>query len=93
MARVSYKDFNERFEARKDELHYLYNEIYQDENAYEYFVSMLKRMYGERSSELKKWDKKRLKDEDWYKGNDILGMLMYVDCFADTIKGVEKQLD
>lgn len=93
MARVSYKDFNERFEARKEELHYLYNEIYQDENAYEYFVSMLKRMYGERSSELKKWDKKRLKDEDWYKGNDILGMLMYVDCFADTIKGVEKHLD
>ena len=36
--------------------------------------------------------KKKIQDKDWFKHNDILGTLMYVDCFGETIKGVEKHL-
>ena len=32
----------------------------------------------------------RLNVPDWYKGNDILGMLMYTNTFARNLKGREK---
>ena len=90
--KVSYELFDARLREREEELHYLFNELYHDDNAYAYFISMMKRMYGERSTQLKKWDEKRTQDKDWYRHNDILGTLMYVDCFAENIKGVEKHL-
>ncbi len=90
--KVSYELFDARLREREEELHYLFNELYHDDNAYAYFISMMKRMYGERSTQLKKWDEKRTRDKDWYRHNDILGTLMYVDCFAENIKGVEKHL-
>ncbi|MBQ9159010.1 MAG: hypothetical protein IJ136_06780 [Erysipelotrichaceae bacterium] len=42
-------EFEERYEKKSEELHYLYQELYHDENAYAYFVSMLRRMYEGRS--------------------------------------------
>ncbi len=89
---INYETFDARLKEREEELRYLFNELYHDDNAYAYFVSMLKRMYGERSNALKKWDEKKIQDKDWFKHNDILGTLMYVDCFGETIKGVEKHL-
>ena len=34
----------------------------------------------------------RMKDPDWYRSNELLGMMMYVDCFAGTLKGVQEKL-
>ncbi|MCR4632884.1 MAG: alpha-amylase family protein [Erysipelotrichaceae bacterium] len=93
MKKEKVNEFEERYEKNSEELHYLYQELYHDENAYAYFVSMLRRMYEERSRELKKWDKKRTKTNDWFKGSDVLGTLMYVDCFNETIAGIEEKLD
>jgi amylosucrase len=88
------KEFLNRFLRHEDELKWLYMELYQaDERAYDYFVSMLYRMWEARGEALKKIDRKREKNPDWYKGHDLVGMLMYVNAFAGNLKGVREKLD
>ena len=85
--------FNERLAECYDELKWLYMELYHDEHAFAYFVQMLKQFYEERPASLRKWDEKRIAQKDWYKGNQMLGMVMYVNAFGGTINGVLKHLD
>ena len=88
------REFLRRFREHEQELRALYLELYHgDTAAYTYFTDMLYRMWSERSAALRKIDRERLKDPDWYKGHDLVGMLMYVKSFAGTLKGVEKKLD
>ena len=88
------KEFLDRYLRHEEELKWLYLELYQsDKKAYDYFVSMLYRMWEERGEALKKIDRKREKDPDWYKGHDLVGMLMYVNAFAGSLKGVRAKLD
>ncbi len=87
-------EFRERLKQHYDEMKWLYAELYNnDQHAFDYFVSMLHEYYQKRSPELKEWDEARLMNPDWYKGNEMLGMLMYTQCFAGTLKGVESHLD
>jgi len=87
-------EFYERLARHEDELKWLYMELYHgDAQAYDYFVGMLARMYGERSAALRKLDRARLADPDWYRRRDVLGMLMYVSAFAGTLRGVRRKLD
>ena len=85
--------FQLRLDHHRDELRKLYLGLYHDEKAFEYFLSMLERMYRERSLELRQWDHKRGSDPNWYRRNDILGTLMYVDCFKDNLRGIIDNLD
>ncbi|MDO4990477.1 MAG: alpha-amylase family protein [Eubacteriales bacterium] len=86
--------FCERLARHEDELRWLYMSLYGgDEHAYEYFLQMLLRAYDERSEEMRRIDRDRTEDPDWYKGRDLIGMLMYVDCFAKTLDGVREKLD
>ena len=86
-------DFLARYENHKEELHSLYESLYHDENAYEYFLSMIHRAFAERSTELRMLDEGRSAFPDWYKGHDLVGMLMYVNAFAGTLQGVRSKLD
>ncbi len=87
-------EFQKRFDARYDELKWLYYSLYgEDENALGWLVSAMADFYEERNASLKRLDRKREKDPDWYKGNDMLGMMMYSNLFADTLQGVRKKLD
>ena len=85
--------FAERLEVVEDELKWLYMELYDDEQAYEYFGSMLHRMYEARKPALKKQDESRQADPGWFRRRDILGMQMYPGCYARTLKGVSRHLD
>ena len=85
--------FAERLEVVEDELKWLYMELYDDKQAYEYFCSMLHRMYEARKPALKKQDESRLADPGWFRRRDILGMQMYPGCYARTLKGVSRHLD
>ena len=88
------KEFKDRYIRHEDELRWLYMELYHsDKQAFDYFVSMLYRMWEGRSEVLKKIDRKKEKDPDWYKGHDLVGMLMYVNAFAKNLKGVREKLD
>ena len=84
--------FDERLARCEEELKETYLGLYHDEKAYDYFVGMLRRCADERPQELRDLDEQRLADPGWYTGNDMLGMLMYVDCFAGTLEGVREKL-
>lgn len=84
--------FYDRLAVHHNEMKWLYMELYNDEKAYDYFVSMLYEYYQKRPTFLKALDESRVSNPDWYKGNDMLGMLMYTNCFAGTLKGVQKHL-
>ena len=85
--------FEERISKRIDELKWLYMELYRDEHAFGYFLDMLRRMYDERSAGLRKWDLEHGAGDRDYVSGDTLGMLMYADRFADSLKGVNEHLD
>ncbi len=88
------KEFAARFERHYDELKWLYCELYDnDEQAFDYFCSMLYEYYLQRKPALRALDKKREADPDWYKNNAMLGILMYTNCFAGDLKGVASHID
>lgn len=54
---------------------------------------LIKQYYDDRREALKKRDRDREKHPFWYRGNEIVGMMLYVDNFAGNLKGVIKRLD
>lgn len=92
MAKIS-SVFTRRLETHLDELKWLYMELYNDQRAFAWFLSMLERMYTKRDISLRRLDRKREKNPNWYKDRSTLGMLMYTQCFGGTLKGVHKHLD
>ena len=88
------QEFTRRYVLREDELKWLYCELYHnDMQAYRYFVDMLYRAYEVRPESLKNMDRAREEYPDWYRGHDLVGMLMYVNAFAGTLKGVKDKID
>ncbi len=85
--------FQKRLEKHHDELRWLYMELYENDNMFAELSSQLYEYYTQRKKPLKKMDEQREKEPDWYKKNDILGMMMYIDNFAGNLKGVEEKLD
>ncbi len=76
------------------ELRRLYGELYNgDMRAFDYFCTMLRRTYGERSEELRRTDREREKKPEWYRDRNFTGMTLYAQNFAGTLKGVESKLD
>ena len=83
----------QRLQTCYDELKWLYCELYHnDMQAFEYFIEMLRRSYRERRPSLRVLDEKRLAEPGWYYSNKLLGMMLYVDAFAGTLKGVQENL-
>ena len=94
MALIEMSELDVRMSERLDELKWLYYELYySDEQGFQYLCKLIRDFYENRSESLKALDRKREKDPDWYRGNDIVGMMLYVDNFADNLKGVIKKLD
>ena len=86
-------EFKTRLLEHYDEMKWLYTELYNDPHAFDYFCEMLHQYYAERSDLLKEWDEARIAVPNWYQGNEMLGMLMYVKQFAGNLKGVKEHLD
>ena len=87
-------EFSARFSRHEEELRRLYLQLYHgDLHAYSYFIDQLYQAYCQRPEELRKLDREREASPDWYKGHDLVGMLMYVNCFSGTLKGVQDHLD
>ena len=85
--------FDKRLARHRAELRQVYDGLYHDTAAYDYFETMLRRMWQGRSAALKRLDARREKDPDWYRGRELLGMLMYTRAFAGTLRGVREKLD
>ena len=67
-----------------------YGEDYQ---ALDWLTAAMWDYYSERKSSLKKLDRQREKNPDWYKGNGLLGMMMYSNLFGGNLQGVRSRLD
>ncbi len=84
--------FRERLARHHDELRWLYMELYDNGDMFAELEQQMHRFYNERSASLKALDARREAQGAWYRDQDMLGMQMYIDNFAGTIKGVEEKL-
>ena len=94
---VSENVFEKRLSRHYDELKWLYCELYAD-NPYtmmhfDDLIAQLRVFYDERVEPLKKMDLEREADPNWYKRNDLIGMMMYTDNFNKTLDGLRQKLD
>lgn len=85
--------YRRRFWRHFDELKWLYMELYDNSSMFAELCDNMERFYLERSAGLKERDLQREADPDWYRGNNMLGMMFYIDNFAGNMKGVESRLD
>ncbi|MFQ6809272.1 MAG: alpha-amylase family glycosyl hydrolase [Blautia sp.] len=85
--------FQKRMAIHHDELRWLYMELYGNEAMFAELTSQMYEFYQARKASLKNRDEKREKNPDWFKKNDMLGMMLYIDNFAGNIKGVQEKLD
>ena len=85
--------FDRRIAAHMEELRQLYLGLYHgDERAFDYFITMLSRSWQTRKEALRKQDLRREGQPDWYRRRDLLGMMLYVNAFAGTLRGVGENL-
>ncbi len=82
-----------RLARHHDELRWLYMELYGNDDMFGELVQQMKWWYDQRDPVLKKLDCEREEKGAWYRDRTMLGMQMYIDNFAGTIKGVIKHLD
>ena len=86
-------EFERRLAARQDELDWLYMELYDDRTRLEDLEAMMARSYDRRGQALRRLDKEREADPDWFRSGRMLGVTMYPGLFAGSLKGVEQKLD
>lgn len=85
--------FQKRLQARHDELRWLYMELYGNSDMFAELCDQMYRFAVERAPEFQKLDGQREKDPKWFRKNDMLGMMLYIDNFAENLQGVKKKLD
>lgn len=85
-------EFEKRLQKHHDELRWLYMELYDNGSMFFELVQRLRQFYLERSESLKTIDRSREADPNWYRRNDLLGMMLYIDNFAGTLRGVREKL-
>ena len=81
--------FAERRGRHHDELRWLYMELYGNDDMFAELCGQMKHYYDERNGKLKALDAEREAAGEWYRGRNMLGMMMYIDNFAVNIKGVQ----
>lgn len=86
-------DFEKRLKKHHDELKWLYMELYGNDDMFFELCSRMQQFYEERSNALKTRDREKETDPEWFRKKEMLGMMLYIDNFAGTIRGVEKKLD
>ena len=70
------QEFASRFAKHKDELEWLFMELYHNREGLEVLEREMAEAYNARSAELKALDKARSADPEWYKRGNMFGMTM-----------------
>ena len=82
-------EYQRRLEKHYDELKWLYCELYPNgQGRFEELCAAMEQWYKERNKKWNALDRKREKQKDWYKSQKMLGMMLYIDAFADNITGL-----
>ena len=86
-------DFQTRLAKHIEEMRWLYMELYDNADMFGELEQQCRAFYMERDAGLKALDKSREQNPGWYKQNDMLGMMLYIDNFAGNLQGVQQKLD
>ncbi len=84
--------FVERLSRHHDELRWLYMELYDNGDMFAELCERMREFAVNRDADLVKMDGEREQDPKWFRGNDMLGMMLYIDNFAGNLKGVKAKL-
>ena len=84
--------FLRRLRRHHDELRWLYMELYDNGAMFAELCDQMKAFYDDRAEALRRLDERR-EGRAWYRDRELLGMQMYIDNFAGSIRGVEDNLD
>ena len=93
MIKYTDESYSARFEKHYDELKWLYMELYDNEAMFAELCAQMQCFFEKRSEELKALDAEREANQQWYRKNDMLGMMMYIDNFANNLQGLKSHLD
>lgn len=85
-------EFERRFARHRDELEWLFMELYDDRDALRSFEAMMREAWACREEELRALDRAREANSLWYRGANMLGMTMYTELFAGNLRGVMERL-
>ncbi len=85
--------YRKRLDKHMDELKWLYMELYNSQDMFDGLLKGMEGFYKERAGRLRALDAAREEDPCWYRKSSMLGMMMYADHFAGSLKGVEGKLD
>lgn len=85
--------FQERLNRHHDELRWLYMELYGNDAMFAELCDQMYAYYKARKQKLHNRDAKRIKEAEWFKKKDMLGMMLYIDNFAGNLQGVQTKLD
>ena len=85
--------FQERLNRHHDELRWLYMELYGNDEMFAELCDQMYEYYKARKQKLHNRDAKRIKEAEWFKKKDMLGMMLYIDNFAGNLQGVQTKLD
>lgn len=85
--------YKRRLDKHMDELKWLYMELYNSQDMFDGLLEGMEGFYVERTERLRTLDASREEDPCWYRKSSMLGMMMYADHFAGSLKGVEGKLD
>lgn len=85
--------FEHRLKDRRDELEWLYMELYDDRPQLNALLDEMKSLCEQRCSELKQLDDTREKHPLWFRAGNMLGMTMYTNLFAGDLCHLEQLLD
>lgn len=85
--------FARRLQERRDELEWLYMELYDRRDMLDTLLERMGEAYRQREQSLRRLDAKREQDPNWFRSGKMLGMTMYTDLFAGNLPGLEKKLD
>lgn len=83
-------EFERRFARHRDELEWLFMEL--DRDALLRFEEMMQTAWKNREEPLRDLDRVREADPFWYRGTGMLGVTMYTDLFAGSLRGGMEKL-
>lgn len=88
--------FRQRLEDQFETLFALYLELYGHRYDFHYHLQTLVKNlaagYKSRSASLKRKDKQRLQQPNWYRQENMLGMACYVDLFAGDLQKLQQRI-
>ncbi len=81
-----------RFERCREELEWLFMELYDDRQALSALEKTMAAFSEERPSALQKLDEQREQNPKWYRRGDMLGITMYADLFAGNLQKLAQKI-